>query len=1367
MSSVTAEIFTQALKSSTPKSVLWHVVHYGNIQREKDEIIRQRQRLNHHWQVYRTAMALMLSLKVDEIEKHLEEIATAGANDNYGALESNLRLAYGENITTCVEGTRKDVLDTIRAWAVNSETTEQIFWLNDAAGTGKSTIAATLSRDWQLSQQLAGRFFFSTNSEITRATDMVCLAIAKDMAVHQHGIRNQVEQAIREISLDHFSRFEVQFQLLVVKPLQSLSTSRPVFLVIDALDNCASKEQREKLLNAIFRLLPSVKHLRVFLTSRPLQDIWDILQPSTIVCGKDVRLFDIHAPAHKDVSIFVNNALEGVASISEEHRQMIISQANGLFLYASTVCNMLKTSRRRTEILKILSVSQAPQRIEAKMDRLYLSVLRQAIFDDEADELLMGVLCTIIVAFQPISINTISTFLPRNHHVGEFVQDLGGVLKDGHPDRPIKVIHSTFREFVLSDRERANGFLVELGASHATVSTACISALEPVLQYDFLDLRKDDQLLPQNSSVPHLNQLIEKQTTPAVRYASAYWAHHAAEAEMSSELWEGIHRFFTHQFICWVELMSWRGSISVCIEGLARIQSKAQELHARDPTTITSRGLSMIWHAYQFVVNNQSLLAQSAFQVYCMPLAFMPRNSPIFDGLRKIYHLKQPKVVTSVAIGWGSQKVLEGHTYYIEQLIFSPDSSRLISIGRDGFLRLWDAETGVLVAKPFRDRGRELSDIGDCSFSSDGERLAFVTGSNTLHVLDVRSGEEILPLHDRMKRQVYRNYNRTAFSPTNPYIAAVSRFAITMHNTQGGKDLHYDTSPDRYFPVDILFSPDGRRLVSVAEAKRDHQKGRAFIWDTETGKVINSYDTYQIRGWAMSPLIAFSSDSSRFATWGNEGDQIYLRDSLTGDGVTILVGQGSTTWCKRVIFCPHAPFLAAHGHKGSSITLWEQEEGRVVSVINGHEGNVLHISFSADGQRLASIATDQTVRVWAVPSGEELKSIFKGYTGDIKQPVLSPDWSKLVTVTSEGHLNLYNLRKNPVGSEVPGKPRKGKYAHIGAPLAGTLIARGDSGEQGGLQIWDVSTGEAVGPVIEGSIHSITDVTYSPDGRMIATTSADLYLRVWDAQTRTMIGQPVYVPSLPELVLPRGFFFSPNSKLLGVSSYEAVIVWRTDTMEEIWSHRDNRVYTYAFAFSPDSTQILGVDEKNVYLTNVYTGARIVGQRQNTLYKSGAFSPTQPLIAIAYDKGVELWRINHEELVLIADLSIRGGDHRGLTFSSDGVYLAHGPYCWNVSELELPPRLYDGETPPASFEGKSLCTHSFLTYKDGWIHSTFPPGPVAPVPNALREEWLDRFWYAYGSCVLLWNDYGEPFLIDATTAREVFRVKSKERRKERLK
>ncbi|KAG8806407.1 hypothetical protein FRC19_007270, partial [Serendipita sp. 401] len=60
-----------------------------------------------------------------------------------------------------------------------------------------------------------------------------------------------------------------------------------------------------------------------------------------------------------------------------------------------------------------------------------------------------------------------------------------------------------------------------------------------------------------------------------------------------------------------------------------------------------------------------------------------------------------------------------------------------------------------------------------------------------------------------------------------------------------------------------------------------------------------------------------------------------------------------------------------------------------------------------------------------------------------------------------------------------------------------------------------------------------------------------------------------------------------------------------------------------------------------------------------------------------------------------------------------------------------------------------SHSFLTCKDGWIHSTYPPGPLLPIPTKFRPAFSDiNNWFTRGDYVILPRSRDGPILIDCS-------------------
>jgi len=435
-------------------------------------------------------------------------------------------------------------------------------------------VAATLVREFITNQTLAGRFFFTPNSIVGTDISQFCAIVAKDMAHHVPPLRNTITATLKD-SLTLQQGFQRQFQRLIVEPLKTFQEDRTLILVIDALDNC-HPDGRELLLESILENISSINKFKVLITSRPISDIVDILSSSSLVRESDVQLFDITNPNLADVTMYVEETLP---KLSTHQRKQIVDYSGGLFIVASTICSLVRWNRRAAELLDKpihAEKSKGLDHLYLNMDMLYLQILKQAVMDqigELAHAMMLSVLQIIIIVFQPVSINTIKRFLPKDVEVAAFVEALGALLKDGAPDRPIKVIHPTFREF-LAEEARANGFLVSNVSSHAITAIGCLDELDRSLDHDILRLCRPLHVAVRNTDVAELERKVERVTSAATRYASSYWTYHVAASLENPDVWLRAITFLSTKLLNWVELMSWRESVGVCIQGLAHLRGR-------------------------------------------------------------------------------------------------------------------------------------------------------------------------------------------------------------------------------------------------------------------------------------------------------------------------------------------------------------------------------------------------------------------------------------------------------------------------------------------------------------------------------------------------------------------------------------------------------------------------------------------------------------------------------------------------------------------------------------------------------------------------------------------------------------------------
>ncbi|PVF92196.1 hypothetical protein CPB86DRAFT_227385 [Serendipita vermifera] len=166
-----------------------------------------------------------------------EEVKTQLSQAEESVLLGGLKtapLANGDLHESCLEGTRQYIFDEIYYW-IRDKSAPQIFWLTDVAGSGKSTIAHHLSKDLKAQSRLAGRFFFSRDSEKTRKPLYFFSTIAQQGLSHLGPrVRTIIADGIRELCDPVSASLEEQCILLFAHPLQVVSS--PVVLVLDALD---------------------------------------------------------------------------------------------------------------------------------------------------------------------------------------------------------------------------------------------------------------------------------------------------------------------------------------------------------------------------------------------------------------------------------------------------------------------------------------------------------------------------------------------------------------------------------------------------------------------------------------------------------------------------------------------------------------------------------------------------------------------------------------------------------------------------------------------------------------------------------------------------------------------------------------------------------------------------------------------------------------------------------------------------------------------------------------------------------------------------------------------------------------------------
>ncbi|WP_424099728.1 AAA-like domain-containing protein [Moorena producens] len=207
--------------------------------------------------------------------------------------------------------------------------------------------------------------------------------------------------------------------------------------------------------------------------------------------------------------------------------------------------------------------------------------------------------------------------------------------------------------------------------------------------------------------------------------------------------------------------------------------------------------------------------------------------------------------------------------------------------------------------------------------------------------------------------------------------------------------------------------------------------------------------------------------------------------------------------------------------------------------------------------------------------------------------------------------------------------------------------------------------------LEGHLDRIRGVTFSPDGKILATASADNTVKLWTIEGRelqTLEGHSDNVWSVN---------FSPDGKTLASASEDGRIkLWNVEDGTELKTLKSYNKKLTSVSFSPDGKTLASAGfDGMVELWNVEDGTvlRSFKGHLGQISASVSFSPDGKLLASAsYDSTVKVWNI--EDGTELFTLKGHREQLTSVSFSPDSKILASTSFdktikLWNVEDGTL--------------------------------------------------------------------------------------------------
>jgi WD40 repeat protein len=310
---------------------------------------------------------------------------------------------------------------------------------------------------------------------------------------------------------------------------------------------------------------------------------------------------------------------------------------------------------------------------------------------------------------------------------------------------------------------------------------------------------------------------------------------------------------------------------------------------------------------------------------------------------------RSPGEIATLKLGWNQEANF---------VALSPDGRLLASAGYSSDIRIWDVTTA---RRLYTLKGHSARAI---TFSPDGKLLASSAGS-VVRLWDVQSGKQQVKLEIPIDSGIDL-INLLAFRPDGKKLVGAGTGTASFK--QGTVLISWDTGTGKVTESDKLdndepghrlwLSADGGALARLVSARGD--RGGPYFLRVRDLASKKEFDISSKEPFSDDRFVAALSPDGKAAAIGN-----VLWDVTTGKQLVALRTE-SLKGIRHLSFSPDGKFVAAIGdwENRTSIGLYKVKTGDVVFAFKAHEGEVYSLAISRNGQTMASVSKDQTLKLW-------------------------------------------------------------------------------------------------------------------------------------------------------------------------------------------------------------------------------------------------------------------------------------------------------------------------------------------------------------------------------------------------------------------
>jgi WD40 repeat protein len=343
----------------------------------------------------------------------------------------------------------------------------------------------------------------------------------------------------------------------------------------------------------------------------------------------------------------------------------------------------------------------------------------------------------------------------------------------------------------------------------------------------------------------------------------------------------------------------------------------------------------------------------------------------------------------------------------------------------------------------------------------------------------------------------------------------------------------------------------------------------------------------------------------------------------------------------------------ASGSKDGTIKIWDAVTGEMIDTLECVEEYIHSVSWNYEGSKIsATNGGGNPARVWDVGTGEVIDITSDrndGIADDFFPPAYSHDGSRIATVSNNSIVVTYTVNRKVV-STLNG--HSADVTSVSWNPEGKKIVSGS--RDATLRIWEVATGQVVS-TIEGHSGYVYSVSWSGDGTLIASGLSDKTVKIWNATTylllNTLEGHRESVTSV--------HWNLEGTRLVSGSRDKTLKVWvdlKGGSIGEFQGHSD---YVASVSWNPDGTRIASSSrDGKIKIWDSVTGVLVctLEGHSGCVYSVSWNREGNKIASGSWDRTVKIWDVSKG--LSLTTLKGRSGYVHSATWDTEGSQIAAG-------------------------------------------------------------------------------------------------------------